>query len=74
VVAVDRRIGEERVMRKPGGSQFSDARQEQPDDFYAARYAPERQSLQDVLFREVYDDYCGQSSWTSTANYDPFNL
>src|ERR1700716_2202414 len=45
----------------------------QPDDFYAARYAPERLSLQDTLFREVYDDYCGQSSWTSTANYDRFN-
>jgi SAM-dependent methyltransferase len=44
----------------------------QPDDFYVARYAPERQSLQDALFREVYHDYCGQSSWTSTANYDRF--
>jgi SAM-dependent methyltransferase len=59
-------------MSQPDGNQVSDAQKKQGDDFYAARYAPERQSLQDALFREVYDDYCGQSSWTSTANYDRF--
>jgi SAM-dependent methyltransferase len=26
-----------------------------------------------MVFREVYDDYFGQSSWTSTANYDRFH-
>jgi ubiquinone/menaquinone biosynthesis C-methylase UbiE len=41
-----------------------------PYDFYAARYAPERQKLRDAIFREVYDDYIGQSSWLSTADYD----
>lgn len=39
-------------------------------DFYAMRYAPERQKLRDAIFREVYDDYIGQSSWMSTADYD----
>jgi SAM-dependent methyltransferase len=60
-------------MSQPDATPLSDAQQKQPDEFYAARYAPDRQSLQDTLFREVYDDYCGQSSWTSTANYDRFN-
>lgn len=41
-------------------------------EFYNKRYAPELQQLQDVIFREVYDDYFGQSSWISTANYDRF--
>jgi ubiquinone/menaquinone biosynthesis C-methylase UbiE len=44
-------------------------------EFYNKRYAPELQELQelqDVIFREVYDDYFGQSSWISTANYDRF--
>lgn len=41
-------------------------------EFYDLRYAPELQNLQDVIFREVYDDYFGQSSWISTANYDRF--
>ena len=39
-------------------------------DFYAMRYAPERQKLRDAIFREVYEDYIGQSSWTSTDDYD----
>jgi len=39
-------------------------------DFYAMRYSPERQNLRDAIFREVYDDYFGQSSWMSTADYD----
>lgn len=56
-------------MREADGSRD----EEQPDDFYAARYAPERRSLQDALFREVYDDYCGQSSWTATTDYDRFH-
>ncbi len=60
-------------MSQPNGNHASGAQRTQPDDFYAARYAPERQSLQDALFREVYDDYCGQSSWTSSAKYDRFN-
>ena len=43
-----------------------------PADFYETRYAPERQRLQDMIFREVYDDYFGQSSWITTASYDRF--
>jgi SAM-dependent methyltransferase len=39
-------------------------------DFYEARYAQERQSLREVVFSEVYDDYFGQSSWIATADYD----
>ena len=39
-------------------------------DFYALRNSPERQNLRDSVFREVYDDYFGQSSWLSTADYD----
>ena len=41
-----------------------------PYDFFAMRYAPERQKLRDAIFSEVYDDYIGQSSWMSTADYD----
>ncbi|MFN0298733.1 MAG: class I SAM-dependent methyltransferase [Burkholderiales bacterium] len=40
--------------------------------FYESRYAPGLQTLQDVIFREVYDDYIGQSSWIATADYDRF--
>src|SRR5882672_335374 len=47
---------------------------DQPDDFYANRYSAERQRLRDLLFAEVYDDYFGQSSWVSTADYDRFTL
>jgi ubiquinone/menaquinone biosynthesis C-methylase UbiE len=39
-------------------------------NFYAMRYSPELQTLRDAIFREVYDDYFGQSSWMSTADYD----
>lgn len=39
-------------------------------DFYALRYSPERQNLRDSIFRLVYEDYFGQSSWMSTADYD----
>jgi ubiquinone/menaquinone biosynthesis C-methylase UbiE len=39
-------------------------------DFYTARYSNERQKLRDVIFAEVYDNYFGQSSWVSTADYD----
>ena len=42
----------------------------QSDDFYALRYSPELQTLRDAIFREVYEDYFGQSSWISTADYD----
>jgi cyclopropane fatty-acyl-phospholipid synthase-like methyltransferase len=40
--------------------------------FYESRYAPASQQLQDVMFRAVYDDYFGQSSWITTADYDRF--
>lgn len=43
-----------------------------PADFYSARYSNERQKLRDVVFAEVYDNYFGQSSWVSTADYDRF--
>jgi SAM-dependent methyltransferase len=42
----------------------------QQHGFYADRYSPARQSLREAVFREVYDDYIGQSSWLSTADYD----
>lgn len=45
---------------------------QQPMDFYSQRYSSERQKLRDMLFAEVYDDYFGQSSWVSTADYDRF--
>src|SRR5882672_9193418 len=45
---------------------------DQPDDFYANRYSAERQRLRDLVFAEVYDNYFGQSSWVSTADYDRF--
>jgi ubiquinone/menaquinone biosynthesis C-methylase UbiE len=40
--------------------------------FYSARYSSDRQRLRDVIFAEVYDNYFGQSSWVSTADYDRF--
>src|SRR5262245_49696684 len=43
-----------------------------PNDFYETRYAPERQRLRDIIIGEVYQDYFGQSSWITTANYDRF--
>jgi ubiquinone/menaquinone biosynthesis C-methylase UbiE len=43
-----------------------------PDEFYETRYAPDRQRLQDMICREVYDDYFGQNSWITTANYGRF--
>ena len=43
-----------------------------PGDFYSTRYSPERQKLRDMLFAEVYENYFGQSSWVSTADYDRF--
>jgi ubiquinone/menaquinone biosynthesis C-methylase UbiE len=43
-----------------------------PSDFYGARYSHERQALRDNVFAEVYDNYFGQSSWVSTADYDRF--
>lgn len=42
----------------------------QQHDFYAQRYSTARQGLRDEVFGEVYDDYIGQSSWLSTADYD----
>ncbi len=38
--------------------------------FYRNRYSPEMKALQDVVFGEAIDDYFGQSSLTSTADYD----
>lgn len=43
-----------------------------PADFYGARYSAARQELRDALFSEVYENYFGQSSWVSTADYDRF--
>jgi cyclopropane fatty-acyl-phospholipid synthase-like methyltransferase len=41
-------------------------------EFYRVRYSGELRQLQDAIFAEVYDDYFGQSSWISTADYDRF--
>ena len=42
-------------------------------EFYSARYSnDERRKLRDTIFVQVYDDYFGQSSWLSTADYDRF--
>jgi cyclopropane fatty-acyl-phospholipid synthase-like methyltransferase len=43
-----------------------------PTDFYGTRYSADRQKLRDLIFGEVYDNYFGQSSWVSTADYDRF--
>jgi ubiquinone/menaquinone biosynthesis C-methylase UbiE len=43
-----------------------------PADFYSARYSARQQKLRDAIFSEVYDNYFGQSSWVSTADYDRF--
>ncbi len=45
---------------------------DRPSDFYGARYSNDRQKLRDIIFAEVYDNYFGQSSWVSTADYDRF--
>jgi SAM-dependent methyltransferase len=49
-----------------------DAPERQPYDYYAYRFAAERQGLHYALLHEVYDDYCGQTSWTPTALYDRY--
>jgi ubiquinone/menaquinone biosynthesis C-methylase UbiE len=59
-------------MSEGSGSKARNVPKAQPDDFYARRYAPERQRLQDMIFREVYADYFGQTSWIATATYDRF--
>src|SRR5215218_3634725 len=41
-------------------------------DYYAYRFAAEPQGLHDALLRAVYDDSCGQTSWTPTALYDRY--
>ena len=38
--------------------------------FYDKRYSDEWRQLQDRVFGEVFDDYFGQSSLTTTADYD----
>lgn len=40
--------------------------------FYKVRYAGKLRQLQDAVFSEVYDNYFGQSSWMTTADYDRF--
>jgi len=45
---------------------------EPPPEFYSIRYSDKRQKLRDTIFGEVYEDYFGQSSWVSTADYDRF--
>ena len=59
-------------MSERAGSSPGHVPEAAPTDFYETRYAPERQRLQDMIFREVYDDYFGQSSWITTASYDRF--
>jgi SAM-dependent methyltransferase len=44
----------------------------QSSEFYRVRYSGELRQLQDAIFSEVYDNYFGQSSWISTADYDRF--
>jgi SAM-dependent methyltransferase len=60
-------------MSKRTEDEAPNVKEVQSSDFYERRYEPQRQSLQDMIFREVYDDYFGQSSWTSTAYYDTFS-
>jgi 2-polyprenyl-3-methyl-5-hydroxy-6-metoxy-1,4-benzoquinol methylase len=59
-------------MSERAGSRPGDVPEAAPTDFYETRYAPEQQRLQDMIFREVYDGYFGQSSWITTASYDRF--
>jgi cyclopropane fatty-acyl-phospholipid synthase-like methyltransferase len=42
----------------------------QSSEFYRVRYSGDLRQLQDKVFAEVYDDYFGQSSWITTADYD----
>lgn len=42
----------------------------QSSDHYDRAYAPQWQSLNEMMRRKVYDDYFGQRSYVSTANYD----
>jgi SAM-dependent methyltransferase len=42
-------------------------------DPYDRHYASLRESLQDKIRREAYDDYIGQFGWVPTANFDRFN-
>lgn len=51
---------------------MSEPTQTADNDFYSARYSSERQRHRDLIFAEVYDNYFGQSSWVSTADYDRF--
>ena len=44
----------------------------QSSEFYRVRYSGALRQLQDAVFSEVYDDYFGQSSWITTADYDRF--
>ncbi len=67
-----RGAGKENVVSDRAPSDDPDAPEGQPYDYYAYRFAAERQGLQDALLREVYDDYCGQTSWTPTALYDRY--
>src|SRR5215213_2092821 len=67
-----RGVGEEDVVSDRAPSDDPDAPERQPYDYYAYRFAAERQGLHDALLREVYDDYCGQTSWTPTALYDRY--
>jgi SAM-dependent methyltransferase len=69
----DRLRDEEGVMSERKGSEARNVPEGELHDFYDTRYAPQWQSLRDMIFREVYDDYFGQTSWCSTANYDSFN-
>src|SRR5688500_6416296 len=64
--------GEEDVVTDRAPSDSTDATAEPPYYYYAYRFAAQRQGLHDALLRAVYDDYCGQTSWMPTANYDRF--
>ena len=40
-------------------------------EFYSTRYSDdERRKVRDLVFAQVYENYFGQSSWISTADYD----
>ena len=57
-------------MRECTGDNLGNVSEAQSCDFYDRGYGPQWQSLYEMIRREVYDDYFGQFSFVSTANYD----
>ena len=56
-------------MRERTGDNLGNVPEAQSGDFYDRGYGPQWQ-LNEMIRREVYDDYFGQFSFVSTANYD----